>query len=533
MNKHIFYFIFSIFIYFYYLKGLCDPNFRHSLQGSGLERIVGPTSQNNVLETSEDTIPMYHRRDNLTKLPPLNPPGTKTARPNKPKIIGSVRKNGNKENVTFLHAQTPEDGISSNLGNLAMMSRDIPLIDQSSHDLSYDDDSLYAKPSYDSAMNILPPRYTSHPPPPPLPSRNKVSQSQEMLSDPLVIQRKADVNGQGLHHTSHPLGSCDNLNTLGISKHSRERTDGFSKIPKNVKSSSGSGDSNHLGKQESANSVKQQPHHVPRNRDSLNQPHVLAYDDSSPLSMTRAKNVPPQPSPRSGYTVRNGDALNPSHSEATFANLNRELIGELKTKHKKSNSKWIDDFLRSKEAEKNVCRPPKTPSISSNSTLYQPADAEYQHSTRTAYKIAPYDDPGCQDRPVPSPSRHASQGLKSQTPNERSNKHVMPNSTAIAPSPREQTHIQVSSLFAPPVIAPEEEKTVPQKAIRVRNQDSQHPQHSLSMDHLDSSVDTQWPLNIQPSADHCSPKLLTAKSLNSLLDRSSSSMRSYGQPTLL
>ncbi|XP_050711611.1 fasciclin-2-like isoform X4 [Eriocheir sinensis] len=472
-------------------------------------------SQDSLRDTPED-IQLQPRSNRPTKPPPRIPPRPKSARP---VVVDVLRKGEDKGDPHPIRGVRPERGVSSNVRNLALISKSSPELDQFFDDLSSYDDSLYAKVTNGDDLSASSRGAT--PLPPPLPLRNSasqdllLSQSQEMLS------------------AVRPSGSRDELIALGLAPASSRGGDLPGPAPRTVKDSRGSKDAPGSGREEPSQTARPQRH--PRNMDARAPPRTLSHDPPSAFPVAMAKEMSTQAAPRSGHRPGSREPFHAGNAESnSLRKSSEELNGELGTRPSVfSNTEMLQNLSRVVQASMNSGRPRKTPSISSNSTLYQPADTAHQHyPTQTAFKIAPYATPGSPAAPLPSPgSPHASWSPEMQPPKTRSNNHAMP-STATHRS--ERPGVPAPRHAVPRLTAQGVEEKGLQRVTNLHFRDFlQQPSHSLSMDHLDGPMDGEYPPGAQQPLERRPPPIPTAKSLSSLLDSSSSSLRAYGQPTLL
>lgn len=471
-------------------------------------------SQDSLLDTPE-VIALQPRSNRPTKPPPRVPPRPKSARP---VIVDVLRKGEDKGGVHPLSGIRPERVVGSNARSLALISKSSPELDQSLDDLSSYDDSLYAKLT--NGHDLSASSRGATPLPPPLPLRNSASQdsllsrSQEMLS------------------AVRPLGSRDELIALGLAPASSRGSDLPAPAPWSVKDSRGSKDAPGSGREEPSQTAR--PLRQPRNIDAHTPPRALGHDPPGAFPVATAKELSARAAPRSGHRPGSRDPFHAGDAESnSLTKSSEELNGELGTRPSVfGNTEMLQNLSRVLQAGKSSGRPRKTPSISSNSTLYQPADTAHQHyPTQTAFKIAPYATPGSPVAPLPSPSSpHPSWSPEMQPPKTIGNNHAMP-TTVMHRSERPGVPAPRHAVLR--LTAQGGEKG-PQTVTKLPFRDTpQQPSHSLSMDHLDGPMDGEYPPGAQQPLERRLPPLPTAKSLSSLLDSSSSSLRAYGQPTLL
>lgn len=488
------------YIYFFVVEGFCKQNFilassARLRQQAALTR--GATSQDSLPDTLE-IIPLQPRIVRPTKSPPQVPPRPKSVRP---MIVDVLRKGEDEGGIHPKSGMRPERMASSNARSLALTSHSSPELDQSLDDLSSYDDSLYAKLTNGHDLSV--PSPGTSPLPPPLPLRNSVmqelllSQSQEMLSG------------------VRPPGSRDELNTLGLAPAPSHGGYLPSLAPRTVKDSRGSKDAPSSG--------RDKPQRHPRSIDTHAPPWSPGHKSPSALPVVMPKEVSVKAISRFGHRPGSREPLHAGNVESNSLTKSTEgLSHELGTRLFVSENREIPENLsRMVRAGMSSGQPYKAPSISSNSTLYQPADAGHQHyPTQTAFKIAPYTIPGGPAAPLPPPSSpHTS--CSSEMQPARSNIHAAP-STATQRSGR-------SGGSAPPHPVLHLTAKGGEKGPHFRDT-PQQPSHSRSMYHLDDPMDSVY----SPGApQRRPPPIPTAKSLSSLLESSSSSLRAYGQPTHL
>lgn len=490
------------YIYFLFVEGFCKQNF--TLASSAMLRqqaalTRGATSQDSLPDTVE-IITLQPRSVRPTKSPPRVPPRPKSARP---MIVNVLRKGEDEGGIHPKSGMRPERMASSNVRSLALTSHSSPELDQSLDDLSSYDDSLYAKLTNGHDLSV-PSRGTS-PLPPPLPLRNSVrqelllSQSQEMLSG---VQSP---------------GSRDELNTLGLAPAPSHGRDLPSLAPWTVKDSRGSKDAPSSG--------RDKPQRHPRSIDAHGSPWSPGHKSPSALPVVMPKEVSVKAISRFGHRPGSREPLHAGKAESnSLTNSTEGSSHELGTQlFAFENRETLENLSRMVQAGMSSGQPHKAPSISSNSTLYQPADAGHQHyPVQTAFKIAPYTIPGGPAAPLPPPSSpHTSCSSELQPAIVRSNIHAAP-----------RTATQRSGWpggSAPPHPVLHLTAKGGEKGPHFRDT-PQQPSHSRSMYHLDDPMDSA---HFPGAPQHRPPPIPTAKSLSSLLESSSSSLRAYGQPTHL
>lgn len=230
-----------------------------------------------------------------------------------------------------------------------------------------------------------------------------------------------------------------------------------------------------------------------------------------------------------------------------YISVNRETRNEgTKDTNCKLASREAQNWTRNVQ---NLNTPTRSPSESSSVTLYQPLNTtQRQANTEVAYRVAPYDDPvvSCTDKNLNTPG--LAQKMKvpaSSHPSSSLVSAVSFGSKALLNRAPIQPKIPVTSLSKPsippvpsklpsPVSAAskhrEKRKSLTTTTTVYFRDNPQHPNHTQSMDHLDG------PHNSSPTAGQISslspPSISSAKSLGSLTE-SSSSLRSYNQPTII
>ncbi|KAG0720397.1 Fasciclin-2 [Chionoecetes opilio] len=410
-------------------------------------------------------------------------PGTEAAQPSKPVIVMYHKKN-TEGNAHPINA-TRHDIFDTNGMSVMETSKSSSLLDQ-----SYSDDSLYARP-FD--VGYRPTTAT--------PGLPHLSHSQDELSLTPQATRREQHPG---HHTPKARPMAASMEDI-------------------------------------INSTSRSPRYTPGQREAS-----FKVMNRFRLLGSREKLLQEPQSPRLGHTestTRFGskDAMNRDRTGG------RDMPGKEKTRHQMG--PWPKPRLKNSKQQNNDLgmqsfrvnsqemlhdplgllhkRPQATPSVGSCSTHYQPTDAApHQATARTAFRIAPYDDPVLPTPPIHHNNNNTRQDCE-KPPSDSTDR-------ALTRGPHPHTP-GMWSVPSPPSPFPRlktqaEDKTHMGRVAKVYMRDSvPHPVHSLSvdnLDNLDSSPDTLQSFH----SNHQHP-LPTTKSLNNLLD--DSSLRSYGKPTLL
>ncbi|XP_045121116.1 fasciclin-2-like isoform X3 [Portunus trituberculatus] len=442
----------------------------------------------NVSDRSEEAhqaplrLPQHHHITAMTAIPqhPPHPPGTEATQNTKPVIQQLHRKSTRKETAHSLIV-TGHDFFHSPDENRLKNSTSSPLLDQ-----SYSDDSIYEKVLDVTELREKPTTQSPH-----------LTHSQELLAQVLLKKQpfKEREDNPFLHKATkmHPVSPEDMVYDLAEIPHPSRLVNLL------------------LGSTEMLQDL-QVPHYTFGSTEALefgssevlSQPSTHLLIGSNGDALTHI--IPPRKSEKYNDNLRMQSFLSNSReilNSPPRVTDNRPQDGEiLNGPPRLTNSRSQGREMLNGPLRLPYSRSQGPPSVGSCSTHYQPTDAvPHQTQTQTAYRIAPYDDPIIPTRPPrPNPPR-------------RQGKDALQN-----------TKTQPFT----PLPAARKGKKPPEKGSTGHSSDiSQHTGLSLSMDTLDSAIDTRQSPQPHP------PPLPTTRSLNNLLDDSSSSLRSYGKPTLL
>ncbi|XP_071549557.1 uncharacterized protein [Panulirus ornatus] len=271
--------------------------------------------------------------------------------------------------------------------------------------------------------------------------------------------------------------------------------------------------------------LKQIPYHKSVRREELNHGLRSLYRMSASKGELNQESVQEKSSKR--------EAMNEGPRSPYYISARRDTVNE--------------EAQNRKRNVQNLSNPTRSPSESSSSTLYQPLNAsQTKDKTQIAYGVAPYDD---------LVGVSFANKKKTNTPDFTQKMKVSATSTpntsvslvTVNRKPTLQPKVNLESLNNPFIPLPPKPSEVPSSLSAAPNveekgkslttvttvyfKDNQHqPSHTQSMDHLDG------PINSSPTAGQIcsfSPSTITsAKSLGSLTE-SSSSQRSYSQPTII
>ncbi|XP_063590431.1 histone-lysine N-methyltransferase SETD1B-like [Penaeus indicus] len=284
---------------------------------------------------------------------------------------------------------------------------------------------------------------------------------------------------------------------------------------------------------EALNQAPRPPYNMSASREALNQAPRPPYNMSA---SREALNQAPRP-PYNMSASR--EALNQAPRPPYNMSASREALNQAPrppynmSLRNGTGSPMLSSNTSQSGIYETINSPRRSPSQSSLSTLYQPIQTpQYDAKPKTAFEIAPYDDPVS-----PGPARRPDAGREVQ-PKPMSRLPGQPSGHTFSPdasAPQNHVPPPIRPSVPPPAPPPSTENKENKKPLKtvttLHFRERPQPQnHSQSMDNLDAA---HYPSQDSQSSRTYSPQSMTsARSLGSLLS-TDSSQRSYQQPTII
>nr|XP_027220528.1 fasciclin-2-like isoform X2 [Penaeus vannamei] len=300
---------------------------------------------------------------------------------------------------------------------------------------------------------------------------------------------------------------------------------------------------------EARNNAPRTPYNMSASREALNQAPRPPYNMSAsrealnqaprpPYNMSASREALNQ-APRPPYNMSaSREALNQAPRPPYNMSASREALNQApRPPYNMSMENGIGRPMLSSNSSQSgiyetINSPRRSPSQSSLSTLYQPVQSpHYDAKPKTAYEIAPYDDPVS-----PSSARRPVAGRVE--PKLMSRLLGQPSGHKFSPDASTQNHVppSIRPSVPPPAPPPSTENKEDKKPLKTVTtlhfrERPQQQKHSQSMDNLDAA---HYPSqqDCQSSTTYSPQSLSSARSLGSLLS-TDSSQRSYKQPTII